>query len=52
MKTLENLAGGPEFDVSSIWARLAIDNIFSTSFGINKDVQNDETNELMDLLIE
>jgi hypothetical protein len=53
MEKLQAVAGGPELDITSIWVRLALDNLLSTSFGINRDVQNEETNEeLIGLLAE
>jgi hypothetical protein len=53
MEKLQAVAGGPELDISTIWVRLALDNLLSTSFSINRDVQNEEKNEpLIELLAE
>jgi hypothetical protein len=53
MEKLQAVAGGPELDISTIWVRLALDNLLSTSFGINRDVQNEKKVEpLIGLLAE
>jgi cytochrome P450 len=50
MKKLEVHAGGAEFNIFNAWGRLALDNLFLTSFGMDKNVQDNEKDESLNLV--
>lgn len=50
MKKLEVHAGGAEFNIFNAWGRLALDNLFLTSFGMDNNVQDNEKDESLNLV--
>jgi cytochrome P450 len=50
MDKLDSLAGGAEFNIGPVWSRLTLDNILSTSFGTNTNVQVNEDDETLKLV--
>jgi cytochrome P450 len=50
MEKLDSLSGGAEFNIFEFWGRLTLDNLLSTSFGTNKNVQDNAEDQTLKLV--
>jgi hypothetical protein len=52
MEKLDKLADGHEFNIGPTFERLALDNILTTSLGVNKHIQAKEDTKILDVVSE